>query len=122
MVTFMEMEGSPPPEADVDWGVAPHLLVEFDSAGDELQSEGKTYVKIFVKVIFRDPRCAKAMDKKWREGCTVESELVTCTHFYAQDVDTVRSCLRRKAFETRRRWAHCEGEIVDFTEEYHEED
>jgi hypothetical protein len=86
----MSWDGSPPPEADVDWGVASHLLVEFDSAGDELQSEGKTYVKIFVKVIFRDPRCAKAMDKKWREGCTVESDLVTCTHFYAQDVDTLR--------------------------------
>ena len=109
---------NPPPEANIDWGTAPSLLVEFVEAGNELQSAGKTYVKIFVKVIFRDPLCAKAMDTKWREGYTVESELVTCTHFYAQNVDTVKACLRRKAFETRRRWAHCDGEIVDFTEEY----
>jgi hypothetical protein len=111
---------NPPPEANIDWGTAPNLLVEFVETGNELQSAGKTYVKIFVKVIFRDPLCAKAMDTKWREGYTVESELVTCTHFYAQNVDTVKACLRRKAFETRRRWAHCDGEIVDFTEEYME--
>lgn len=110
---------NPPPEANIDWGTAPMLLLEFVEAGDELlQSAGKTYVKIFVKVIFRDPLCAKAMDTKWREGYTVESELVTCTHFYAQDVDTVKACLRRKAFETRRRWKHCDGEIVDFQDAF----
>ena len=119
--TYFDGDGKiPPPEANIDWGTPPNLLVEFVEARNELQIAGKTYVKIFVKVIFRDPLCAKAMDTKWREGYTVESELITCTHFYAQNVDTVKACLRRRAFETRRRWAHCDGEIVDFTEDYME--
>ena len=108
----------PPPGAGVDWGIAPELLLEFLEAGNEQYFLGQKYVMVLVNVVFRRADVAKAMDGKWRDGSTAESELVTRTYFYTKNVGVVERYLRIKAFETRRRWKHCDGEEVDFTEEY----
>ena len=58
------------------------------------------------------------MDGRWRDGSSTESELETGTYFYTQNVVAVEKYLRIKAFETKRRWRHCDSEEVDFTEQY----
>jgi len=118
---YFDGDGKRPPlGAGVDWGTAPELFLEFLEAGEEQFFEGKKYWKVCVNVIFRLPAIARAMDGRWRDGSTSESELETGTYFYTQNVNVVERYLRIKAFETRRRWRHCDGEEVDFTEVYAE--
>lgn len=109
----------PPREANVNWGIAPKLLLEFlDAEPEPIYVAGKPYWLISVKVVFRHPEAARAMDGKWREGSKELNELETSTYFYSQSASQARKLLRIKEFETRRRWRHCDGESVDFSEEF----
>jgi hypothetical protein len=103
--------------ANVDWGVPPKLLLEFLEATDRPDfNNGEKIFRITVRVIFRDPEIAKSMDGRWRDGCEIESELVVRSYFYTQNVEKTKKFLSIKHFETSRRWRHCDGEEVDFTE------
>ena len=116
---YFDGDGKRPPlEASLDWGTAPELILEFVEAGNEQTFGGKKYSKVRVNVKFRHQDVAKAMDGRWRDGSTTESELETGSYFYTQNVVAVEKYLKIKAFETRRRWKHCDGEEVDFTEQY----
>ena len=65
-----------PNGANLDWGIPPRLLIEYDSTRRDHLESGVRYYQIFVRILFMDPGMAKAMDGRWREGTAVLSDLV----------------------------------------------
>jgi hypothetical protein len=111
----------PPPGANVDWGTAPELAVIFVAATPGTLVNGEQYSKIEVDVVFRNGEVAAAMASKWRNGSKVESELRVNSYFYSRDAGAAEKYLKIKYVETSRRWDHCNGLDVDFTQIFGEE-
>lgn len=117
---YFDGDGKTPPlDSSPHWGRCPELALEFMSI-DEVpyNTQGTQYRRVNVRVIFRDPAIARAMDHKWRDGTQMEGELSMISYFYTTDSDAVEKYLRIKYFETSRRWQHADGEEVDFEELY----
>jgi hypothetical protein len=106
----------PPPGSAPSWGRPPELRLECVSVGDVRYFQGTQFQQVRVKVTFRDPAVARAMDPWWRDGSSFVDELSMLTHFYTVDVEAAKLFLKIKHFETSRRWSHCDGDYVDFTQ------
>ena len=63
----------PPPGANPDWGIAPHLKLEHNVSADDYQYfEGQRFCRIHVRVIFRDPSVAQEMERMSDFVCIVD--------------------------------------------------
>lgn len=115
--TYFDGDGKRRPKGKpATWGRSPELWVESMSTGGREMFGGSNYFRINVRIHFRDPEMAKAMQWCFRAGTATEGDTCFATYFYSSNaVNTVKYLGLKKA-ETQQRWkvaADMETEVED---------
>ncbi len=86
-----------PTGSNIDWGKRPRFKMAFESSDLACKHQyGIAYHKICVRIIFEDPRMAREMEGRWREGAQTVGDLEFRSHFYTTNVENCKKYIRLK--------------------------
>jgi len=115
--TYFDGDGKRRPKGKpATWGRSPELWIETLSTGGREMFGGSNYFRINVRIHFRDPEMAKAMQWCFRSGTATEGDTCFTTYFYSSNAANTVKYLGLKKAETQQRWkvaADMETEVED---------
>ena len=103
--TYFDGDGKRRPKGKpATWGRSPELWIETLSHGNREMFNGNVYFKINVRIHFRDPEMARAMQWCFRPGTVTDGDTSFTTYFYSSHPGNTIKYLGLKKAETQHRW------------------
>ena len=103
--TYFDGDGKRRPKGKpTTWGRSPELWIETLSTGGREMLGGSNYFRINVRIHFRDPEMARAIQWRLRSGTETHGETCFNTYFYSSNAANTVKYLAIKKAETQQRW------------------